>query len=316
MPDLYKVLGVDRKASDSEIKKAFRKQSLLYHPDKNSNKSGEELEEITNKFKAANEAYEILSDSEKRQQYDMGGMDAVNGQGGDQGFQDMDQVFSMFFGGMPGMPGMHFNRGGGMGGPNIRVFHSNGGNGGHPFQQFFQHIEKPQTIVVNIQITMQQSYNGIIIPITYESINVSNNIQSTEIKTAQLNIPAGVNNHENILLENKGHNINGEVYGDVKIIIAIENKTQFERSGMDLVYKKTISLKEALCGFTFDFQHLNEKNICINNVSSIIKPGHKKVIPNLGFMRDGQIGNLVIIFSVNFPDQLSSSQIEELNDIL
>ena len=316
MADLYKVLGVERNASDSEIKKAFRKQSLLYHPDKNSNKSGAELEEITNKFKAANEAYEILSDSEKRKQYDMGGMDAINGNGGGGGnpFQDMDQVFSMFFGGgMPGMPGMHFNTSG-MGGPNIRVFHSNGG--GHPFQQFFQHIEKPQTIVVNIQISLQQSYNGIIQPITYESIHVSNNIQSTEIKTAQVNIPAGVNNHENILLENKGHNINGEVYGDVKIVIAIENKTPFERSGMDLIYKKTISLKEALCGFTFDFQHLNEKNICINNVSSIIKPGHKKVIPNLGFMRDGQIGNLVIIFSVNFPDQLSSSQIEELNDIL
>ena len=334
MTDLYKVLGVSRDASDSDIKKAFRKQSLQYHPDRNGDKSGQELEDITNKFKAANEAYEVLSDSEKRQQYNMGGMDAVNGRpGGGDPSQDIDQIFSMFFGGgMPGMPGFP---GGGGGGPNIRVFHSGGGGhpfgggghpfgggghpfGGNPFQQFFRHIEKPQAIVKNIQITMQQSYTGITIPVEIEAVNVQNNIQSTEIKTIQLPIPAGINSNEQIILENEGHNINDEVHGDIKIVIVIENNTPFQREGMDLTYKKSITLKEALCGFSFEFQHLNEKNLCINNTvnHSVIKPGYKKVIPNLGFARDGQIGNLVIEFAVVFPDQLSKDQIAELNNIL
>jgi len=326
MTDLYKVLGVSRDATDADIKKAFRKQSLQYHPDKNSDKSGAELEEITNKFKAANEAYEILSDSEKRQQYDMGGMDAINGQqgggGGGHHFHDMDQVFSMFFGGgMPGMPG--FPGGGGGGGPNIRVFHSNGAgnpfmNGGHPFQHFFHHIEKPQAIVRNIQITMQESYRGITKQIEVEAINVQNNIQSTEIKTIQLSIPAGINNNEQIILDNQGHNVNNEAHGDIKIVIVVENNTPFQRQGMDLYYKKKITLKEALCGFSFEFQHLNEKNLCINNMvnHSVIKPGYKKVIPNLGFARDGQIGNLIIEFEIEFPDQLTKDQIAELNDTL
>jgi DnaJ-class molecular chaperone len=319
MTDLYKVLGIRRDASDSDIKKAFRKQSLQYHPDRNGDKSGQELEDITNKFKAANEAYEILSDSEKRQQYNMGGMDAVNGRtgGGGDPFQDMDQVFSMFFGGgMPSMPGFSG------GGPNIRVFHSGGGGhpfgSGHPFQHFFRHIEKPQAIVKNIQITMQQSYTGITIPVEIEAINVQNNIQSTEIKSIQLSIPPGMNNNELMILENQGHNINDEVRGDIKIVILVENNTQFQREGMDLSYKKSITLKEALCGFSFEFQHLNDKNLCINNLvnHSVIKPGYKKVIPNLGFMRDGKIGSLIIEFDVSFPDQLSKDQIAELNDIL
>jgi len=331
MTDLYKVLGVSRDASESDIKKAFRKQSLLYHPDKNSDKSGQELEDITNKFKAANAAYEILSDSDKRRQYDMGGMDAINGhQGGGGGgnpFQDMDQMFSMFFGGgMPGMPGMHSMNGG----PNIRVFHSTGGGGGNPFegghpfmgghqfQHFFRHIEKPQPIVKNIKITFEQSYKGITMPIEFETINVQNNIQSTEIKTINIPIPAGINNNEQIILENQGHNINDEAHGDIKIVVTVDNNTPFRREGMDLTYAKKITLKEALCGFSFEFQHLNEKNLCINNTvnQSVIKPGYKKVIPSLGFERDGHIGNLIIEFTVEFPDQLSKDQIAELNDTL
>jgi DnaJ-class molecular chaperone len=316
MSDLYKTLGIDRNASESDIKKAFRKQSLQYHPDKNADKSGAELEEVTNKFKAANEAYEILSDKEKRQQYDMHGMNAFqnNGGGMHQEFHDINQVFNMMFGGgMSGMPGMH-----GMPGGGIHVFHSNNGSPfGGGFQQFFRHIEKPQAIVKNIQITMHQMYNGASIPVEIEAIVVHNNIQSTEIKTIMVEIPAGVNENEVILLENKGHNVNNEAYGDIKIVIILKNKTKFIREGMDIIYNKTITLKEALCGFSFEFKHLNEKNLSINNMNqTVIKPNYKKIIPNLGFMRNGQIGNLVIIFSIDFPDTLSNDQIAELKDIL
>jgi len=77
-------------------------------------------------------------------------------------------------------------------------------------------------------------------------------------------------------------------------------------------------LKESLCGFKFDIHHLNGKTLCLNNSesNSIIKPNYKKVLSNLGFQRGNQIGNLIIDFSIEFPDSLSRDQIEKLASIL
>jgi DnaJ-class molecular chaperone len=163
---------------------------------------------------------------------------------------------------------------------------------------------------------MQQMYKGGSIQTEIEKICVHNNIQSIELITIGLDIPAGIQENETIILENQGHNINNEVNGDIHISFELNNTTPFQREGMDIIYKKSITLKEALCGFSFEFQHLNEKNLCINNSQSVIKPGYKKTIPNLGFIRDGKIGNLVINFTVDFPDNLSNDQINELRDIL
>jgi DnaJ-class molecular chaperone len=77
-------------------------------------------------------------------------------------------------------------------------------------------------------------------------------------------------------------------------------------------------LKESLCGFSFELKYLNGRTYTITNankVGNVISPNYKKIIPNMGLERDGHIGNLVIIFNVSFPEQLSESVLEELKKI-
>lgn len=100
--------------------------------------------------------------------------------------------------------------------------------------------------------------------------------------------------------------------GDVKLMIVVKPHEHFERRKMDLVHKHTISLKEALTGFSFELTHLNGKKLAFTNMNSraIIHPGFMKVIPGLGMTRaqsesHAETGNLVIEFDVRFPDSLS-----------
>ena len=117
--DYYEVLGVDKNASASDIKKAYRKLAIQYHPDKNpDNKEAEE------KFKEAAEAYSVLSDPDKKARYDQFGFEGVSGAGGGSGFggagMDINDIFSMFgdiFGGRGGFGGGFGGFGGGSAGP-------------------------------------------------------------------------------------------------------------------------------------------------------------------------------------------------------
>jgi DnaJ-class molecular chaperone len=107
--------------------------------------------------------------------------------------------------------------------------------------------------------------------------------------------------------------------GDIKLVVVLENHPEFVRSGMDLVYKKKITLKEALCGFSFQIKHLNGNHLCLNNTTkrNIIKPNYRKIVPNLGFVKEGQsVGNLLIDFEIEFPDVLTEEQMDSLAGIL
>ena len=138
-----------------------------------------------------------------------------------------------------------------------------------------------------------------------------------EMETIYIDIPKGIDDGEILLIKEKGNVINN-FRGDIKIFIKIQNNTEFKRAGLDLIYEKTISLKESLCGFSFELKYLNGRTYTITNankVGNVISPNYKKIIPNMGLERDGHIGNLVIIFNVSFPEQLSESVLEELKKI-
>lgn len=310
--DLYKILDVPRNANEIEIKKAYRALSLKYHPDRNSDADAAEL------YKSINQAYEILSDEQKRQQYDMGGMDAVGQPEGMPNMNDINNIFNMMFGGGVGggIPGMAFNMGsmGGMGGemPEIHIFH--GGMGG-PFRQ---NMMKPKPLHKSISITLEQLYNGDTLPFEYECWTIQSNMRITEIKNVNITVPQGIGENEHMILQQMGNSLNENNVGDLIVGFDIAKHPLFDRNGMDLILHKKISLKEALCGFSFDIRHLNGKMLHMNNTANhtIIKPNFKKHIPNLGMIRNGQTGDLIIVFDIDFPDTLTNEQVDQLRLIL
>lgn len=323
----YETLGITENASESEIKQAFRKLSLKYHPDKNQGSN-----ETIGLFHKINEAYEVLGDSSKRKEYDMtrknpfasmmGGMGGPGMHPGfathHESFDNIDEIINKFFGGPMGMsmgmgfPGMQMNMGQGMGQgmPNIQVFRN-----GVPIN--VNRFQKPTPITKNITINMNQVLTGASIPVDIERWITENDTKVFEKETIYVTIEKGIDSGEIILLENKGNIVNDQCKGDVKIYVNVENTTQFQRYGIDLLLEKPISLKEALCGFSFEIKYINDKNYTINNTQgNIITPNYKKTIPGMGLERNEKRGNLIIHFIIEFPTTLSIDKINLLRDIL
>lgn len=309
--NLYKILNINESASKEEIKKSYRKLSLIYHPDK---PNGD-----VEKFKKINNAYNILSEDESRKKYDF---ELKNPNLHNNLFNEdiinetfMNDFINNFVGGHVHQPFMHpfsnfFNS---RGGSNIRIFHN-----GMPVNfQNGNFFEKPQVIVKNISIDIEQVLTGHITPVEIERWVLNNNKQVFEKEILYVNIPKGIDNGEFIILKDKGNFVNDTIKGDVKIIVNIVNNTNFTRDGLDLIYQKNITLKESLCGFSFELKHINKKVYTLNNEpGNIIFPGYKKVVSNLGINRENHQGSLIIIFNVEFPKNIELDKIDKLKDLL
>ena len=315
--NFYNVLGVNENASHDEIKKAYRNLQMKWHPDKNQNSN--DSKQMTQKI---NEAYEILGDEEKRQEYDgmknnpnpFTKMNNFNG-----GMEvPMDDIFNMFFGGGGNPFGGGGNPFGAMSGiphgmpPGARVHIFRGGP-----MNFQQAIEKPIPILKTITITMEQVLTGASIPLEIERWILENGNKVFEPETIYINVPQGIDDGEIIIERDRGNVINEHSKGDVKIVIKIENKTAFKRFGLDLIFEKTITLKDSLCGFSFEINYINGKSYTLNNnKGNIIPPEYKKVYPGMGLTRGEHKGNMIIHFHVDFPDKLTEEQITKLQSVL
>jgi DnaJ family protein B protein 4 len=313
----YETLEVPETATMEEIKKSYRQLSLKYHPDRNPGKP-----EMVAKFQKIGEAYEILGDEQKKEEYDMmnknpfAKMMSQGGGGMHMGpMGGIDEIFSSLFG-MP-FGGMNMGHMGGINmgpmgnNPNIRVFR----NGVQVNLQ--QALQKPPPIIKTISINMEQVFTGGSIPVEIERWLMERENKMFETETIYVNIPKGIDDNEIIILRDKGNVLSDEVRGDIKLFVKVENTTDFERNGLDLLIHKNITLKDALCGFSFELKYINNKVFSINNnVGSIIQPEYKKVIPNMGLMRDIHVGNMIIWFHVQFPEKLDIETIEKLKLIL
>jgi curved DNA-binding protein len=251
--DYYQVLGVDKKATAEEIKKAYRKLAVKWHPDKNpNNKSASE-----EKFKKISEAYAVLSDPEKRQNYDNFGSADQSRQQYSQEDNcrgvDLDEILRSFgFGGSRGGGRTTFRtgrRGGGGGGqeyddPFSSIF---GGGGGH---QYANMPQKGQDAEYNLSVSLEESVMGADKKI---SLQMENRIEDINVK-----IPAGISSGKKLRLPGKGlAGINGGPNGDLYLNINVLPHPIFARDGNDLYIEKTIRFTQAALGTTIDVPTLD-----------------------------------------------------------
>ena len=286
--DLYKILGIDHNATQEQIKSAYRKLSMIYHPDRNRNNP-----EATAKIQKINSTYEILGDEGRRKLYDMKNL--RGNMFDERNTVDQHDIFN-FLNGSVGMRGAQ----------NMR-------------HMYFKRntIQKPVSIVKTIEIDIEKAYTGCTLPVEIKRMIVEGNIQREEMETLYVPIPEGIDDNEIILLKDRGNIIDESNKGDIKIFIKIKNNTEFTRNGLDLTFHKTISLKEALCGFSFDLKYIDERTFKINNGNgNVISANYKKMIPSMGMKREDHTGNLIINFNVTFPERLTEEQVKIIEDIL
>lgn len=304
----YEVLGVSENANEAEIKKAFRSLSLKYHPDRNSS------EEAKSKMQEITGAYEVLKDPEAKKKYDMqrkfgGGPNSMPNMNE---FNDMNNIFNMMFHGFP-----HMKDNGMPGNPNIRVFHNGAPGSNFHVRTQFNHIRKPSIITKRSTITLEQAFTGCVIELEVERTIEKKGEVTKETENMYINIPSGILHNETVSLHDRG-NVIDDVVGHVNITILIEHNKEFIRQGQNIIMKKSITLKEALCGFVFEFTYLNGKKLSLNNKENytVIKPGYKKIIPGMGIKRENNVGNFIVEFDIKFPETLSLEDREKISEIL
>ena len=312
----YEVLGVPETATDTEIKKAFRSLSLKYHPDRNSSADAVQImQDIAG-------AYDVLKNEDTKKKYDMELKTGINmnDMPNMNEFNDINNIFSMMFNGMGGMGGMEnmANHMQGMPGmPGVRIFHNGMPGANFNIRTQFHHNRTPEIINKRVSISLEQAFTGCVVEIEIDRTIERNNEVSREKEEMYVNIPSGIHHNEVMTIHEKGNILNSMV-GNINITVLIENNTEFIRQDLDIIMKKKVSLKESLCGFVAEFTYLNGKRLSLNNKenTTVIKPGFKRVIPNMGIKRETRVGNLIIHFDVEFPEKLDKDVREQIEKIL
>jgi curved DNA-binding protein len=247
---LYKTLEINESANESEIKKAYRKLARQYHPDVNKDPDSEE------KFKEINSAYEILSDKEKKQQYDMQGDSMFGGQN----FHDFSRS--------------HGGAGAGSMEDILREMFSNGGGGGgNPFGGGFGGGGFQQEVNLDIE-------TNVTIPFIVSILGGSHPV-SVQGDRFDIKIPAGVNSGEKMRVKGKGHAQSGRV-GDLFLKITVASSPDYVREGDDLVKSFDVPLFAALFGEKIAIETL-EKEIKLK-VPQNTKNGQRFRVKEMGAM--------------------------------
>lgn len=345
--DFYEILGVEKTASAQEIKKAYRKVAMKYHPDRNPDDA-----EAENRFKEAAEAYEVLSDEQKKARYDRFGHAGMGGMGGGGGgFQNAEDIFSQFgdiFGDIFGGGGR--SRGGGGGGRTVR---------------------RGSNLRVRVKLTLEEVANGAnkkikvkkLVPAEGVQFTTCSNcggsgqvrrVQSTFLgqmqtvapcgtcggsgqmvgqrppgvdgqglirkeEVVEVNIPGGVESDMQLSVRGKGNAgpMNGPA-GDLIILIEVLKHEHFERQGQDIIYNLPITFVDAALGTSIEVPTL-EKPVKIK-IPAGTQPGkvfrlRDKGLPSVSSYGKG---DLLVAINVFVPRKVSDKErqiLEQLRDV-
>lgn len=283
--DYYKILGINKNASQDEIKKAFRKLAQKYHPDK---PGGDEK-----KFKEINEAYSVLSNEQKRKQYDTFGSADSHGFGGGQGFGGFD--FSGFQGNFNGQH-VDFDL-------------------GDIFNQFFKggmrHTPKGQNITIDISISFKESVFG-----TKQKISYYKKRDPKKYEF-EISIPAGIDDRQILKLAGKGEPIEGGNPGDLLVIVHVEKHKYLIKEGFHIRTELFLKPTELLLGTKKEIEGVDRK-ITIK-IPERTRPGEVFKVKGEGVVyRQNHRGDLFIIVSLDMPkkiDRKVKKLLEELKDL-
>lgn len=341
--DFYDVLGVSKTASEKEIKDAYRKKTLKYHPDRYASKSKEEAQDAEKRFKEINEAYTVLSNPEKKRAYDQFGdpnaaghnpFEGFGGQGFDQGdFPDLNDILNSFFGGGGQQQKANF-RGDDLGytlslsleeaaegvektisvskKDPCEVCHSTGSKPG----------SKPKTCSTchgSGKVTMQQGFMAIqrVCPTCHgEGVTISDPCQKchgkgcyTQKSNIKVRIPAGVDTNDRMRVSNKGDaGVRGAPAGDLYINIHVEKHPLFTREGVDLHCHVPISFHTACMGGEVDIATLQSpiklKIPPETQSGSLLRLRHK----GIKSVKTNQTGDIICHIVVETPINLNKDQ--------
>jgi len=288
--DYYEVLGVDKSASQDEIKKAFRKKAVELHPDR----GGDEA-----KFKEVNEAYEVLKDEKKRQAYDQFGHAAGADQAGG-GAYGGGNPFEGFQGAQGfGGEGIHFDFGGGGLNDIFDMFFNGGGN-------------RTRDIEIALTIDFDEAVKGTTKEISLRVADRQGGGRKQE--DVKIKIPAGIDNGQAIKLEGKGEvNAQGQ-RGDLYVRIQVRPDKRFERDGHNIVSRIKIDMIQAALGTDYEVETIE------GEATLKIPPGTQpgKVFKMTGkgmpIVNSDQRGDHIVVVEVGVPTKLNTKQKDLLKD--
>ncbi|KAJ9677309.1 hypothetical protein PVL29_022351 [Vitis rotundifolia] len=329
--DYYNILKVNRNASEDDLRRAYRRLAMIWHPDKNpSNKREAEA-----KFKQISEAYDVLSDPQKRLIYDLYGEEALkSGQvppppastrGGPQHHnhhpnpsfrfnpRDADDIYEEFF----GPDGSGTGAGGGGGGRSgvykDGFFRTSNGDYGS------QAPRKAAPVENLLPCSLEELYKG-----AKKKMKISRTISDAfgKIRTVEeilsIDIKPGWKKGTKITFPEKGNQEPGVIPADLIFVVDEKPHLVFKRDGNDLLVDREITLLEALTGKALELKTLDGRILDIQ-LTDIVKPGYEMVVPNEGMpisKEPSRKGNLRIKFDVKYPSRLTSEQKSDLKRVL
>jgi len=352
--DLYEVLGLGRDATTDQIKKAYRKKAMEWHPDKHE---GEMREVAQEKFKDIARAYEVLSDDQKRKIYDQYGEEGLQGGGMGSGFMDASDLFESIFGG-----GFF-----GMGGRKRQTGPARGQDVVHPLNVTLEDLYNGITKKIRVTRTrickscngtgatkkdavltcdqckgkgqvvqMRQLGPGFVsqqvttcskcqgkgktVDPKFQCKDCQGRCVVNDQKTLEIHVERGMEHGQRLVFEGEADERPDVLPGNIIFVIQQKPHEIFERDGSNLIMKKKISLLDALTGVEFEVKHLDGRYLTVKNKpGQVVKPNQVLEVPKEGMPRNGNPfdkGALLVQFEVEFPDSIPANVVNQLQQLL